>query len=298
LFSLLIQGYPIGAAMEEMNSRYAQFSTELTNSLQPVLTHGMDYDDDLKYEVARLWTANNDARNYIIVGDPAVRLPVSKTEMAPAGHPVLPPFEPNVASGAAPSETEDPAQAAARQDPGPGDDEDEATADSFWTPGRPPKALLDDPELLQYWRAHIKSGYEHNDEMFRRILEAFLGPYHTTVRMNIIIFAVGILSFVGAIILSVWYNEPLYALAFGGLTTVSFLGYFISRPLRSLEENLEFITWLGMIYNTYWTRVVSANNPAKAQEELQSATDDAIAHLERLIDKHAALSRRRPKPGK
>jgi hypothetical protein len=76
LFSLLLRGYPLGAAMEEMDSRYANLSTELTNELFPVLHQGMSYDEHRKIKVARLWTANNDARNHIIVGDPAVRLMV------------------------------------------------------------------------------------------------------------------------------------------------------------------------------------------------------------------------------
>jgi hypothetical protein len=83
----------------------------------------------------------------------------------------------------------------------------------------------------------------------------------------------------------------------GGLSVAAFLGYFISRPLRSLEENLEFITWLGMIYSTYWTRVVAANNPGTTQQDLQAATNDAIAALERMIDKHAEMSGKRPQPG-
>ena len=70
------------------------------------------------------------------------------------------------------------------------------------------------------------------------------------------------------------------------MSAAAFLGYFISRPLRSLEENLEFVTWLGIISNTYWTRVVAANNPNTTQQDLQAATNDAIAALEHLIDKH------------
>ena len=103
LFSLLFRGYPIGAAMEEMDSRYANFSTELTNELFPVLHQGMDYDQDRKFKVARLWTANNDARNYIIVGDPAVRLPVdvkapvaARPTLKPVALAVKPPPEPPI----------------------------------------------------------------------------------------------------------------------------------------------------------------------------------------------------------
>jgi hypothetical protein len=298
LFSLLLKGYPLGAAMEEMDSRYAIFSTELTNALFPVLHQGMRYSDDLKIKVARLWTANNDARNYVIVGDPAVRLPVSEGETAAAEHPILPTFEITVSSEEEMPEPTVPAEVQPEQEPGQKRVEDEIGGDSLWTPGEPSEGVRGDPELLRYWRKHIKAGYQQNEEMFRRILKAFLSPYYTTVWMNGIIFAVGILSFVSAIALSIWRNEALYALAFGGLSVAAFLGYFISRPLRSLEENLEFITWLGMIYNTYWTRVVAANDPATTQQDLQAATNDALAALEHLIDKHAELSGKRPKPGK
>jgi hypothetical protein len=77
LFRLLMLGFPLGAAFEDMNTRYAHYSIQITKELFPVMHQGMIYTDDLKREVARLWTANNDARNYIIVGDPAVRLPMA-----------------------------------------------------------------------------------------------------------------------------------------------------------------------------------------------------------------------------
>jgi len=294
LFSLLLKGYPIGAAMEEMDSRYAIFATELTNELFPVLHQGMDYDQARKFKVARLWTANNDARNYVIVGDPAVRLRVGEPGTEVAERPILPAFEmppfPEEEVPAGEAQT----RAAAEREPERRPAGDETMVGYLPLPKPPPGA---DQELYGYWRNHIKSGYEHNDEMFRRILKAFLGPYHLTVWMNGIVFAVGILSFVSAIGLSIWFNEALFALGFGGLSVVAFLGYFISRPLRSLEENLEFITWLGMIYNTYWTRLFFANDPETVQGDVHTATKDAIAELERLIDKHTELSRQRPEPG-
>jgi hypothetical protein len=299
LFRLLMLGYPLGAALEDMNTRYALYSTQITNDLYDVLHRGLPYYDELKIRVARLWTANNDARNYLIVGDPAVRLMVSETETERAEHPLLPSFAmPEFPEGEEEpaSEPEGRREVSPRPEGETKRDTDEPLPEAMWV-ATPPEAIRGDLALLNYWREHIKSGYRQNDEMFRRILKAFLGPYHTTVWMNGIIFAVGILSFVTAVGLSLWSREAVYALAFGGLSAAAFLGYFISRPLRSLEENLEFITWLGMIYNTYWTRVVAANDPDSTQQELQAATDDAIAALEKLIDKHAELSGRRQQPG-
>ncbi len=70
-FKRLLAGYPVGAAMEYFGQRYAELATDLNDRLE-------DVDCGVKPDLlslAGLWTAHNDARSYIVLGDPAVRLP-------------------------------------------------------------------------------------------------------------------------------------------------------------------------------------------------------------------------------
>lgn len=69
----LLKGQPLGWAMEYFNSNYAALATELTAALDMM-------PEPSPQQVTRLWTANNDARGYIVIGDPAVRLPIAKTQ--------------------------------------------------------------------------------------------------------------------------------------------------------------------------------------------------------------------------
>jgi hypothetical protein len=66
----LLDGMPVGHALEYFNTKYAELSTVLTTEVEEAKF--ATEPDELG--LAGLWTALNDARSYVIIGDPAVRL--------------------------------------------------------------------------------------------------------------------------------------------------------------------------------------------------------------------------------
>jgi hypothetical protein len=66
----LMRGDRLGEATDKFNMRWAMLSTELAVTLNE-MNLGMRMEPD---QLATQWVARDDARNYIVLGDPAVRL--------------------------------------------------------------------------------------------------------------------------------------------------------------------------------------------------------------------------------
>ncbi len=62
----LLSGKPVGLAMEVFGLRHAELSA--------ILQSAFDAKEMDEGDVAHLWTAHHDARNFIVLGDPAIRL--------------------------------------------------------------------------------------------------------------------------------------------------------------------------------------------------------------------------------
>jgi Peptidase family C25 len=68
----ILSGYRVGHATDQFNVRWAALSTDLTETLQAAGQENAVTNAVL----ANRWIARDDARNYIILGDPAIRLRV------------------------------------------------------------------------------------------------------------------------------------------------------------------------------------------------------------------------------
>lgn len=144
------------------------------------------------------------------------------------------------------------------------------------------------------WIEYMVLGFKNNETMFKRTLEAFMKPYHLVTRLYGVLFAIGALLFVGAAWIGVSGGNSAVAIVFAGLGAGAFLTFFVRQPVQALEENLEFISWMGVAFNTYWTRLMYMEDVKTVQQDLKAADDDYRQSIEQLITKHAELRRSRP----
>lgn len=74
----LLKGNPVGLAVEYFNETYAATATELTQLIE-AYDQGVDVDP---FDLVGQWTNHNDARGFVIIGDPAARLNLARPDQA------------------------------------------------------------------------------------------------------------------------------------------------------------------------------------------------------------------------
>ena len=67
----LIDGRCVGHAMDHFDLRYAELASDLATRIEDATKYDVAVDDR---ELAQLWIYANDARDYAVIGDPAVRI--------------------------------------------------------------------------------------------------------------------------------------------------------------------------------------------------------------------------------
>lgn len=65
----LLRGFPVGFATSDFSARYSSLSASLLNWLSPEARDRVS-----EQELARAWVERTDSQNYVVLGDPAVRL--------------------------------------------------------------------------------------------------------------------------------------------------------------------------------------------------------------------------------
>lgn len=115
----LMEGKRLGHVFETFNERYAEISSDLS-----VMLEDIKFDTPVEdSKLAAQWTANNDARGYMIVGDPAVRLPLAAAGTSASRPELAAVITSAPAASAAPGSPAPAAAAAASFAPEPGADE-------------------------------------------------------------------------------------------------------------------------------------------------------------------------------
>ncbi len=84
----MFNGDPVGLATDpSFNLKYADMTATLNDILQELRRTPTYLSDE---ELVRLWTANNDARSYVVLGDPAVRIPFATEQDTVVGRAAVP----------------------------------------------------------------------------------------------------------------------------------------------------------------------------------------------------------------
>ena len=73
----LLSGEPVGRSLEDLNNRYNELNSILSNIIDQAVKKSIDLSPEFFREIADLFVTRSNAQNYMVFGDPAVSLNIN-----------------------------------------------------------------------------------------------------------------------------------------------------------------------------------------------------------------------------
>jgi len=110
------------------------------------------------------------------------------------------------------------------------------------------------------------------------------------VGMLLATFLVGVGGFAAALYIGLFQQADVVpVVVFGGLSAVSFVTFFISKPTVSMSKLGARTAWVIAMVNTYWTKLAYLNDPRSVIKGLNEAeaefTESVLQYLEHATEK-------------
>jgi hypothetical protein len=87
-------------------------------------------------------------------------------------------------------------------------------------------------------------------------------------------------------------GEAVAAVGLSGLTVGIFAAFFIQRPSAALERNAIFMPWVSIVLTTFWTRLLSLDDPETLDLKLGKAAKEASDELSAIALRYAVIDGR------
>jgi hypothetical protein len=151
-------------------------------------------------------------------------------------------------------------------------------------------------EAVDRFAATVLGRAEENARATSRALES---SRKLQITLYVMVFAVGLgtaVAAVGASLTADSVEQAVAGIGLAGLSAASFFAFFLARPLEALERNAIYSQWLTAAVTAYWTRLAYLADPDTIDADIEAATQDLIADLDKLARRHAAAIGKAPMP--
>jgi hypothetical protein len=104
----------------------------------------------------------------------------------------------------------------------------------------------------------------------RKTQQRLASSYGGFFGMLVVLFLIGVSAFAVSIVSAV-RDDVVLAVTFTGLSAVSFVTVFLTRPLRLMGEAGPRAAWVQAVITTFWTKLAYFSDPTTVVAQLQEA---------------------------